>query len=61
MNSGELDFDQALKLLSDNVQGAGALVSMHILSVLTLTGNCINRDFLGKATLGEACKKHVRE
>jgi hypothetical protein len=60
-NKGELDFDQAIKTISDNVRGAGALVSMHIMTVLTLSGNCLNRDFLRNATLGEACKKQVRE
>jgi hypothetical protein len=60
-NNRELNFHQALKYVSDNVHGAGGFTASHILAVLTLTGNCINRDFLRKATLGEACKKHVRD
>jgi hypothetical protein len=60
-NLGKLDFDTAIKRVMANVDGAGKLVAMHILAVLSLTGNCINRDFLRNATLGQACKKQVRE
>jgi hypothetical protein len=60
-NLGKLDFDTAIKRVMGNVDGAGELVAMHILAVLSLTGNCINRDFLRNATLGQACKKQVRE
>ena len=47
--------------MTDSVHGAGELVAMHILAVLTLTGNCINRDFLRMATLGQGCRKQLRE
>lgn len=60
-NNGEIDFEQAIKIISDDVQGAGELVAMQVMAVLTLTGNCVNRDFLRKATLSESCKKHARE
>jgi hypothetical protein len=60
-NLGKLDFDTAIKRVMGNVNGAGELVAMHILAVLSLTGNCINRDFLRNATLGQACKKQVRD
>jgi hypothetical protein len=32
---------------------------MHIMAVLTLTGNCVNRDFLRRATLTEPCRKQA--
>jgi hypothetical protein len=60
-NNKDIGFDEALKIISDSVNGAGTLMSMHVLSVLTLTGNCLNRDFLRRASLTDACKKNVRE
>jgi len=60
-NKGDLNFEQAIKKMTDSVHGAGELVAMHILAVLTLTGNCINRDFLRMATLGQGCRKQLRE
>jgi hypothetical protein len=60
-NSNELGFDEAIKMINDNILGAGSLTSMHMLTVMTLTGNCVNREFLRRATLSEACKKHVRD
>ena len=60
-NNGNLDFDNTIKRLMGNVDGVGKLVAMHLLAVLSLTGNCINRDYLRNATLGQACKKQVRE
>lgn len=60
-NRGDLDFEQAVKKLTGTIYGVGELVAMHLLAVLTLMGNCINRDFLRNATLGQACKKKVRE
>jgi hypothetical protein len=60
-NTGEINFEQALKRISEDIQGAGELVAMHVMAILTLTGNCLNRDFLRKATLTESCKKHGRE
>lgn len=39
-NNKDIGFDKAMKILTDNVKGAGTLTSMHLLSVLTLTGNC---------------------
>ena len=56
-NKGEIDFDVAMKSLTGNVKGAGKLNAMHVMAVLTLTGNCVNRDFLRRATLTEPCKK----
>jgi hypothetical protein len=47
--------------VTGNIKGAGDLVAMHLLAVLALMGNCINRDFLRNATLGQACKKQVWE
>jgi hypothetical protein len=58
-NNGEINFDVAIKTLTGNVHGAGELTAMHVMAVLTLTGNCINRDFLRRATLSESCKKQV--
>jgi hypothetical protein len=60
-NNKDIGFDEALKIISDSVNGAGTLMSMHVLSVLTLTGNCLNREFLRRASLTDACKKNVRE
>jgi hypothetical protein len=60
-NNGNLDFDNAIKRVMTYVHGVGELVAMHLLAILSLTGNCINRDFLRNATLGQACKKNVRE
>jgi hypothetical protein len=60
-NNDEIGFDEALKIISERVDGAGKLMSMHILSVLTLTGNCFNREFLRRATLSDACSKQVRD
>jgi hypothetical protein len=61
-NNEEIGFNEAVKIMNDKVQGAGSLMSMHILSVLTLMGNCVNREFLRRrATLSEACKKQVRD
>jgi hypothetical protein len=56
-NKGEINFDVAMKRLTGNVKGAGELNAMHVMAVLTLTGNCVNRDFLRRATLTEPCKK----
>ena len=53
-NKGNLDFDNAIKRVMGNVHGVGELVAMHLLAVLSLTGNCINRDILRNATLGQA-------
>jgi hypothetical protein len=60
-NRGHLDFENAIKKVTVNIKGAGDLVATHLLAVLSLTGNCTNRDFLRNATLGQACKKQVRE
>ena len=56
-NQGEIDFNVAIKTLTGKVQGARELTAMHVMAVLTLTGNCVNRDFLRRATLTEPCKK----
>jgi hypothetical protein len=58
-NNSEIDFDVAMKTLTGNVHGAGELTAMHVMAVLTLTGNCVNRDFLRRATLSESCKKQA--
>jgi hypothetical protein len=58
-NKGKIDFDVAMKTLTGNVKGAGELNAMHVMAVLTLTGNCVNRDFLRRATLTELCKKQA--
>jgi hypothetical protein len=60
-NNDEIGFDEALKIITQKVDGAGKLLGMHILSVLTLTGNCFNREFLRRATLTDACSKQVRD
>jgi hypothetical protein len=60
-NRNEIGFDEAMKMIQYRIHGAGALVAMHILTVLTLTGNCVNREFLRRATLTDACKKNVRD
>jgi hypothetical protein len=52
-NKGKIDFDVAMKTLTGNVKGAGELNAMHVMAVLTLTGNCVNCDFLRRATLTE--------
>jgi hypothetical protein len=57
INDGEIDYDIAIKTLISNVKGAQELNAMHVMAVLTLTGNCVNRDFLRRATLTEPCKK----
>jgi len=57
INDGEIDYDIAIKTLISNVKGARELNAMHVMAVLTLTGNCVNRDFLRRATLTEPCKK----
>jgi hypothetical protein len=59
-NSGRIGFDECIKMINDHVLGAGKLVVMHLLTVLTLTGNCVNREFLRRATLTEPSKKTVR-
>ena len=56
-NKGEIDFDQAIKTVTDKVKGAADLSAMHVMAVMTLTGNCVSRDFLRRATLTEPCKK----
>jgi hypothetical protein len=58
-NKGEIDFNVAMKTLTGNVKGAGQLNAMHVMAVLTLTGNCVNRDFLRRATFSESCKKQA--
>jgi hypothetical protein len=58
-NQGEINFNVAIKTLTGKVQGARELTAMHVMVVLTLTGNGINRDFLRRATLTEPCKKQA--
>ena len=60
-NNGEINFDVAMKTLTGNVHGAGELIAMHVMAVLTLTGNCVNREFLRRATLSQSCKKQAME
>jgi hypothetical protein len=58
-NKGEINFNVAMKTLTGKVQGAGELTAMHVMAVLTLTGNYVNCDFLRRATLSESCKKQA--
>jgi hypothetical protein len=58
-NKGKIDFNVAMKTLTGKVKGAGELTAMHVMAVLTLTGNCVKRDFLRRATLTELCKKQA--
>lgn len=60
-NRNEIGFDEAIKMIKDSIRGAGSLVAMHILTVMTLTGNCVNREFIQRATLTDACSKQVRD
>jgi hypothetical protein len=57
INDGKINFDVAMKTLIGNVKGAREVNAMHVMAVLTLTGNCVNHDFLRRATLTEPCKK----
>jgi hypothetical protein len=59
-NSGKIGFDDSIKIINDHILGAGRLVAMHLLTVLTLTGNCVNREFLRRATLTKPTKKAAR-
>jgi hypothetical protein len=54
-NKGKIGFNVAMKTVTGNVKGARELNAMHVMAVLTLTGNCVN--FLRRATLTEPCKK----
>jgi hypothetical protein len=58
-NKGEIDFDEAINTLTEKVKGAADLSAMHVMAVLTLTGNCVSHDFLRRATLTEQCKKQA--
>jgi hypothetical protein len=58
-NKGKIDFDVAMKTRTGKVQGAGELAVTHVMAVLTLTGNCINPDFLRRPTLTEPCEKQA--
>jgi hypothetical protein len=58
-NKGEIDFYEAIKTIAGKVKGAAELSAMHVMAVLTLTGNCVSRDFLRMATLTQPCKKQA--